>query len=180
MTRNTDRNLTIETPDSLHESSARTLRETGSLPAKDIAPWAVSHGKTVPVVGAGATFGSGSDSYPFTVVAVSKSGHRVTLRRDEAKVISGTWRSGDAKCVFLPGSGDGGLTASRRNNLKLCAHCGNISRADVPSCTKAWECREGGTAFGGSWLPVYKVGPAHAGQPSVTIGSRRYYQDPSF
>lgn len=39
----------------------------------------------MPTVGMGATYSIGSDSYPCTVVAVSKTGHKITLARDDSK-----------------------------------------------------------------------------------------------
>ena len=55
-----------------------------------------------PVVGDPATYSVGSDSYPATVVAVSKSGHRVTLQDDDWKVVSGSMVDGSAKYTYSP------------------------------------------------------------------------------
>lgn len=45
-----------------------------------------SQARPVPFVGLSASFGHGSDSYAWRVVAVSKSGHRVTLVRADGRV----------------------------------------------------------------------------------------------
>jgi len=50
--------------------------------------------KTVtPEVGMAATYGSGGDSYPATVVSVSRSGKSLEITNDE--VINGTWNHGE-------------------------------------------------------------------------------------
>jgi hypothetical protein len=46
-----------------------------------------------PVVGKAAHYGSGGDSYPATVVSVSKSGKSLEITNDE--VINGTWNEGE-------------------------------------------------------------------------------------
>jgi hypothetical protein len=38
----------------------------------------------IPVVGDGATYTIGADAYPYTVVAVSPTGSRITIQRDTA------------------------------------------------------------------------------------------------
>lgn len=53
-----------------------------------------------PQVGCAATSGAGSDAYPFTVVRVSPSGHRIEIRRDEPQVVSGSFMEGNATCVY--------------------------------------------------------------------------------
>ena len=49
-----------------------------------------------PEIGMGATWNSGSDCYPCTIIAMSKSGKTVTLQDDECKVISGHQDDGTA------------------------------------------------------------------------------------
>lgn len=42
----------------------------------------MSNANNIPQVGTHGSFGIGSDSYPCTVIAVSPSGHRVTVQED--------------------------------------------------------------------------------------------------
>lgn len=49
---------------------------------------------TVPVVGMGASYGAGSDSYPATVVEVSKSGKTLWIT-DDSVVVGGEWKEGE-------------------------------------------------------------------------------------
>jgi hypothetical protein len=48
---------------------------------------------TTPEVGMGATYGTGGDSYPATVVSVSASGKSLEITNDE--IINGTWNEGE-------------------------------------------------------------------------------------
>lgn len=41
-------------------------------------------------VGDGVSYGFGSDSYPATVIAVSKSGRKVTIQSDNSEYVKGT------------------------------------------------------------------------------------------
>jgi hypothetical protein len=68
----------------------------------------------VPRIGIGASHGYGSDSYPYTVIAVSESGHTIKLRHDEYRVISGSFQTNDAKVEYYAGSDDSLVTATRR------------------------------------------------------------------
>lgn len=54
----------------------------------------------VPVVGMPATICMLSDRHPATVIAVSKSGKKVTVRKDNWKVISGSEHDGSAKYEY--------------------------------------------------------------------------------
>jgi hypothetical protein len=100
---------------------------------------------TTPVVGMGATYGYGSDSYPYTVVRISPSGKTLWVKRDEVLHLTGSDMSGDSTYVTMPNDD------APEEQFTL--------RAD------------------GHWLPK---GPRYARQRSLTLGHRRYYQDPSF
>lgn len=71
-----------------------------------------------PVVGDPATYSVGSDAYPATVVAVSKSGHRVTLQDDDWKVTSGTVQDGSATYSYTPNPRAATRVATRRADGK--------------------------------------------------------------
>lgn len=51
-------------------------------------------------VGDGATEYIGSDRYPATVIAVSKSGKTVTIQRDEGYMVKGNFMQGDYEVGF--------------------------------------------------------------------------------
>lgn len=48
----------------------------------------------VPEVGMGGSYGAGSDSYPVTVVEVSKNGKTVWVTQDEV-IVTGEWAQGE-------------------------------------------------------------------------------------
>lgn len=50
----------------------------------------------LPKVGDGATMRAGSDAYPYEVLSVSASGHTITIRRMDAKVVSGSFQTNNA------------------------------------------------------------------------------------
>lgn len=50
----------------------------------------------MPEVGMGATMGVGSDSYPYTIVQVSKTGKSFKMVRDIATAVSGSGHDGSA------------------------------------------------------------------------------------
>lgn len=70
----------------------------------------------VPALNTPGYFTSGSDRYPCTVTAVSKSGHTVTVRREEYRVVSGSAHDGSAKYEFTPGTGPGSEVFTRRQD----------------------------------------------------------------
>lgn len=164
-----------------------TTEKKETLPSSDPEPWREVDGRLIPLVGIGASHGYGSDCYPYTVVAVSKTGHQIMLRRDDAKVVSGSFIEGNAVCDYTSrpehvdefmGSSD--RIATRRNNQHRCGNCGSLIRtccSKVTSCAATLGCRE----VKQRWLPVYRMkGSTGRGAPSVGIGYRRYYQDPHF
>lgn len=67
-----------------------------------------------PVIGMGATYHGYSDSQAHTVVAVSATGRRVTLRRDKATLLNGA-NSGEADALhFSPGGFCGHTSGTQR------------------------------------------------------------------
>lgn len=56
----------------------------------------------MPVVGMGATLCVGSDRYPYTIVAVSKSGKSFTMQADNVTSVSGTFQQGNVVSKFEP------------------------------------------------------------------------------
>lgn len=162
--------------------AAETKRET--LPVSDPDPWREVNGRLIPVKGVGASHGYGSDCYPFTVVAVSPSGHQITLRADSARVVEGSFMEGNAVCEFYAQEESfdwegktNDQTATRRSREHRCGNCGSISSTKVTSCERTLGCRE----VKQTWYPVYKMkGSTGRRVPSVSIGHRRYYQDPHF
>lgn len=60
--------------------------------------WQTARHETIhpyPEVGMGATAGYGGDSYPYTIVSVSKSGRQIEVQRDEATYIGPERKYGD-------------------------------------------------------------------------------------
>lgn len=57
---------------------------------------------TVPKVGDGVTIGSGSDSYPGTIISVSPSGLKFTFQYDSYRVVKGSFQTGDAEVEYSP------------------------------------------------------------------------------
>jgi hypothetical protein len=53
-----------------------------------------------PIVGQGASYGYGADSYPATVAKVSASGKTVWIRDDKFKRIKGSFMTGDAEFLY--------------------------------------------------------------------------------
>jgi hypothetical protein len=167
---------------------------TKLLPARDTDPWIhvivdrkgtkATTGRLIPRVGVGASHGHGSDCYPFTIVAVSKTGHQITLRADNAKVVKGDFRGGGVECEFtareeyvddITGTTD--RIATRRNNEHKCGNCGGVSKVSVEKCDRTIGCTETEQ----EWYPVYKwKGDSYRGAGSIGIGYRFYHQDPHF
>lgn len=52
--------------------------------------------REIPKVDDAATQAVGSDAYPFTVIAVSKSGQSITVQRDAVHYVSGSFQTNDA------------------------------------------------------------------------------------
>lgn len=57
---------------------------------------------TTPTVGMPATVSFGSDSYPYEVVAVTASGHTITLREMSSQVVKGSAHDGSAEWECVP------------------------------------------------------------------------------
>lgn len=67
-------------------------------------------------VGDGVSYGFGSDSYPATVIAVSKSGRKVTIQNDDYEYIKGT----DQEYVYTKNENGGISEYSLRKNGRFC------------------------------------------------------------
>lgn len=84
-----------------------------------------------PFVGAPASYGYASDSYPATVIAVSKSGHRITLQSDRTEVVSGSVLDGSAKWICTPDANGSTVEATRRRDGKYrivgCSNYGTVT-----------------------------------------------------
>jgi hypothetical protein len=102
----------------------------------------------VPVVGMGASFGAGSDSYPATVVEVSKSGKRLWITQDSV-VVAGEWAEGEDEASLY-------TTVSNMDGAR----------------------REYTLRKNGRWILAGCEMKAH--YMALTLGVRRYRQDPSF
>lgn len=72
-----------------------------------------------PNVGDGATQQVGSDAYPLTVIAVSKSGATIKVQRDKVKHISGTFQGNDYKADYEPDP-EGAVLTARWSNVLGC------------------------------------------------------------
>lgn len=99
-----------------------------------------------PEVGMGATAGYGSDCYPYTIVAVSASGKRITVQQDTATLVS------------APGP--------------IGSHQEYMYTANPEAQKRVYSLRKNGY-----WYPIGT--DTHSGG-GLAVGSRRYYQDPSF
>lgn len=69
-----------------------------------------------PVLNSPATVTIWTDSYPVTVIAISKSGSKITLQRDRAVVISGSVMDGSAKYEIVRDTTGTTEVATRRGN----------------------------------------------------------------
>lgn len=72
--------------------------------------------ENLPALNSPATVSLWTDSYPVTVIAISKSGSKITLQRDSVKVVSGSAHDGSAQYEItrnLEGPTD---IATRRGN----------------------------------------------------------------
>tara|TARA_R110000787_G_scaffold11722_12_gene38526 strand:- start:8898 stop:9392 length:495 start_codon:yes stop_codon:yes gene_type:complete len=99
-----------------------------------------------PEVGKGCTYGAGSDSYPATIVEVSKNGKTI-------------W-----------------VTSDSHTPTEDCEYYGNQSytyKSNIDGERTCYTLRKNG-----SW--IRKGSPINAYWCGIGIGSRRYYQDPSF
>ena len=102
----------------------------------------------VPVVGMGASFGAGSDSYPATVVSVSKSGKKIGIQQD-AVVVGGEWKEGEYEADLY------------------------TTIPNTEALVEFYTLRDNGR-----WIRVGN--PKHAHWASLSLGVRRYRQDPHF
>ena len=78
-------------------------------------------------VGDGATYGIGSDRYAGTVVAVSPTGHRVTLQFDHARCAS----YAEQDYTYTPNPDGGTMVFTRRRDggyRPLGSNCGGLGR----------------------------------------------------
>jgi hypothetical protein len=75
-----------------------------------------SASSNLPVVGTHGSYSVGSDSYPCTVVAVSRSGHQVTVQNDSYRVSSGSEQTGDVVYEFARNLEGGTQVFTRRAN----------------------------------------------------------------
>lgn len=69
-----------------------------------------------PTVGTHVSYQVGSDRYPGTVVAVSKSGRQVQVQKDDFRVVSGSWQGNDAVCEFTRNEKAEILKFTKRSN----------------------------------------------------------------
>ncbi len=139
---------TTKTNKTKGKAKAPSLPAPGTiLPERDAEPWCVD-GK--PRVGAGASAGYGSDSYPYTVVAVSPSGHKVTLQGDHYRVTKGSFETGGVEVEYRAAEPD---------------------TRDLRVVTRRGYDKDGN--------PRYAfVGSKRGG--GVGFGFRRFYSDPHF
>ena len=121
---------------------------------------------TVPTVGMGATIYGYSDSHAATVVAVSKSGKRVTLRRDKATLLNGC------------DSGEG--DALRAYPGGFCAHVEGVQRYSFEPGPAGYE-----ETFSLRTLPNgetrwIRVGESLRSGSGANIGTRYHHYDYNF
>ncbi|MFT7614324.1 MAG: hypothetical protein ACI9J3_003306 [Parvicellaceae bacterium] len=101
---------------------------------------------TTPVVGMGASYGAGADSYPATIVEVSPNGKTLFITDDSYRATKDSDHYTNQAYVYT-------------------------SNMDAPK--KCYTLRKNGR-----WIP--KGVPISAGYTALSIGHRRYYQDPHF
>jgi hypothetical protein len=111
-----------------------------TAPAKTTAP--------APEVGMGASYGAGSDSYPATIVEISKSGKMLWIQQDEV-IVTGEWAQGEYEA----------RTYSTMPNTEATRICYTLRK-------------------NGRW--IMKGQPITAWYCALSIGARRYRQDPHF
>jgi hypothetical protein len=71
-----------------------------------------------PQVGDGATWSPWTDCYAATVIAVSPSGHKITIQDDLATVVRGSVQDGSAEYECRPNPSGPVRTATRRKDGK--------------------------------------------------------------
>ncbi len=101
-----------------------------------------------PEIGMGASFGAGSDSYPATIVEISKSGKMLWIQQDEV-IVTGEWAQGEYEAK----------TYSTMPNTEAARICYTLRK-------------------NGRW--IMKGQPITAWYCALSIGQRRYRQDPHF
>ena len=69
-----------------------------------------------PRVGDLASFGYGGDSYPYTVIAVSPSGHKVTLQERKARRVDNNGLSEDQRYITVENPKGGIMEFTRRKD----------------------------------------------------------------
>lgn len=145
-TRALERAAALGDPEARAKLERAKLREgTGTLPSLE------PYDGGPPPVGMGATFGYGSDCYPYTVVDVSPSGKTIWLARDDYQIVSGSFQGGDARHEYRPDP---------------------ESQGDPRTWRKAtWRTVRGQAG--------YFVGPGRSAV-RVSLGRRMFYQDPHF
>ena len=174
--------------DQTGDAGARSMLDAlTQVPGVTVNPWEGGEGlKSKPKVGTGVTYGAGSDSYPGTVVEVSKTGHSIKVRGDRTIRLSGNFKDGNWEGTYhvevpLEDDSERLTTYTRRRNWKQCVHCGSRKRAAATTCLANGNCRDATKSYGSLWFPVYaQKGDTGRRISTLTIGSRRYYQDPHF
>lgn len=84
----------------------------------------------IPQIGTHGASTIGGDAYPVTVVAVSRSGHRVTVQHDRCRVVSGSEYTNDAVYEFERNTGGQTEVFTRRPNGRyrpVGSQCGGLS-----------------------------------------------------
>lgn len=92
----------------------------------------MNENKDAPAVGSLATYHIGSDCYPYTVIAMSPSGHRVTLQERKARRVDNNGAWSDCQ-TYITVDDDNGrtMTATRRKDgayrAKGCSNYGRVT-----------------------------------------------------
>jgi len=83
----------------------------------------------LPKVGDGATYSIGSDSYPMTIIEVSKSGYKVTAQHDSAEMVEGSEYTNDAVYRYERNpSGSTLVFTNRKDGQYRAVGCSNYGR----------------------------------------------------
>jgi len=89
-----------------------------------------------PPVGELATYGIGSDQYPYTVIEVSKSGHRVTLQARKSRRVDSNGYSENQRWITVEDPNGETMVVTRRGDGSYAPKgkkCGYITFGDAGS-----------------------------------------------
>ncbi len=160
------------------QERAARVRERAPLPESTPDYWEGEGRMSKPMIGMAVTHGAGSDCYPATVVAVSKTGHSIEIRDNRHSYDRETKTRS-----YFPGDPEQGTTTYiRKRSWKRCDHCSSLRNVKATTCLANGNCRVATRDSGPQWRPVYTPKGSGFGRwvNVLCMGYRRYYQDPHF